>query len=249
MEAAGALPLIVGVALAACEPACQHSWGHALGRALALLSTHGAQHMHRESAVALCGLSFQLGCYHGAVEGSVLRRLNESLAAVGRTPLPLTMLAAIDAPGMSSLMVKGAAARLAADRTTLCEESRLAGIAYGECVHALGHASFMLSGSNQSVAEALCADFAAAGDVAERASLLYYCVQGVAMEAFYSGRPSLGGMGRAEPMICRASLAPAACFAYWWPLSHLSGGLRTPKGRVAALDFCTRAAGATEQTK
>ena len=84
LEREGDLARVLDASLRACRQrrSCPHVYGHNLGRALALLTAHGADPAHELSAIALCGKNFQLGCFHGAVQGSVLR------AAVGAAAPP-----------------------------------------------------------------------------------------------------------------------------------------------------------------
>ena len=240
VEAAGVLPHTVGYALNSCRSrACPHPYGHALGRALALLTTHGADRLHRMSALSLCGASFQLGCFHGAVEGSVLRRLVESEEARGR-PVALDYARAVDGspqpPHARARLAEAAGGRLHDEYASICAEAGMAGIAYGECVHALGHAAFMLSSDDLGGAERACRDFAAAGGAAS-GSRLYYCAQGAYMEAFY------GGVSRGADF-CRRAAAPGPCFAYWWPSARVPNVRPAARdGKLKALDYC--AGGAT----
>ena len=205
VEAAGVLPHTVGYALNSCRSrACPHPYGHALGRALALLTTHGAARLHRLSALSLCGASFQLGCFHGAVEGSVLRRLVESEEARGR-PVALDYARAVDGapqPPPRARLAEAAGGRLRRVREHL-RGGGDGGNRYGECVHALGHAAFMLS-SDDGGAERACRDFAAAGGAAA-GSRLYYCAQGAYMEAFYGGVSRGADFAAAPPRRVRAS--------------------------------------------
>ena len=74
LDAEGSLPQLMASLLRGCtDHYCAHSHGHALGRALSMLTAQGNDLDSSLSAIALCGTSFQLGCFHGAVQGIVMR--------------------------------------------------------------------------------------------------------------------------------------------------------------------------------
>ena len=178
----GSLRHLVDAILRRCtESFCVHPDDHALGRALALLTTNGASLGHRLSALALCNTSFLLGCFHGAVQGLTLRRANATLQARRGGPV-LDPVLAIDGqpfPGPVGHELRAlAGSRLRSDFPEVRDAAMSAGIAYGEAVHALGHAAYMLSGAEPEAAATSCEELAAGGGGAEEgAARAYYCMQ------------------------------------------------------------------------
>ena len=239
------LPSVVNLSLFSCRQkrSCPHAYGHRLGRALAMLTTHGADITHPLSALSLCGKSFQLGCFHGAVQGALMRTIAATEPAV-----PIDVSAAIDGrlqtPSVAMILLNRTASVLHDWYGPVCSAAGTAGIEYGECVHAIGHVAFMIGNGNVDDAHAVCHRLAAAqvAEEGERGAALYYCVQGVAMEAGI-GRKQLDGA-----KWCAASLAPGPCLSYWWLGARIDGlqvmqsggaaGRLTPEKMRRVLAFC-----------
>ena len=217
VEAAGVLPHAVGYALNSCRSrACPHPYGHALGRALALLTTHGADRLHRLSALSLCGASFQLGCFHGAVEGSVLRRLVESEEARGRPVAPTTRAPRRGAAAAARARAPGGGGgRPSCGSARAFARRRMAGSPTESAYRSATPPSCWARRRRRRAGVPRRRPPAAAPRIPpttarrERTWRLY------------------GGVSRGADF-CRRAAAPGPCFAYWWPSA------RVPNVRPAA---------------
>ena len=143
-------------------------------------STSDSECTEELNAIYGCGASFSLGCFHGAVQGTLLKLANESdkFGLAGQIDLLEAIAGDVLQPSVDDhgqITYNSKAAHL--DQLLfgaiehICPVAYRQGVQAGECFHGIGHAAFMLSGYNTSHAMRGCEG------ASKTAAQLFYCNQ------------------------------------------------------------------------